>query len=101
MTIKAGVQKDMTNESKTNYALIFTILVTLAGWGVTFGVCKNQIETNGRDIQRVEKQHESDIVKLSTRQDSTDRLLQSINTQLVELNTKMSLLLNGKLDGAK
>ena len=39
----------MTNESKTNYALIFTILVTLAGWGVTFGVCKNQIETNGRD----------------------------------------------------
>ena len=91
----------MTNESKTNYALIFTILVTLAGWGVTFGVCKNQIETNGRDIQRLEKQHENDIQKVSTRQDSTDSLLQSINTQLVELNTKMSLLLNGKLEGVK
>lgn len=91
----------MTNETKTNYALIFTILVTLAGWGVTFGVCKNQIETNGRDIQRVEKQHENDINKLSTRQDSTDSLLQSINTQLVELNTKMTLLLNGKIDGNK
>lgn len=91
----------MTSENKTNYALIFTILVTLAGWGVTFGVCKNQIETNGRDIERIEKQHESDIAKLSTRQDSTDGLLQSINSQLVELNTKMTLLLNGKLDGVK
>ena len=91
----------MTNESKTNYALIFTILVTLAGWGVTFGVCQQKTETNGSDIQRIEKQHESDINKLSTRQDSTDSLLQSINSQLVELNTKMTLLLNGKLDGTK
>lgn len=91
----------MTNENKTNYALIFTILVTLAGWGVTFGVCQQKIETNVRDIQRVEKQHENDVTKLSTRQDSTDSLLQSINTQLVELNTKMTLLLNGKLDGVK
>lgn len=80
----------MTNENKTNYALIFTILVTLVGWGVTFGVCQQRIETNGRDI-----------AKLSTRQDSTDSLLQSINTQLVELNTKMTLLLNGKLEGTK
>ena len=91
----------MTNENKTNYALIFTILVTLAGWGVTFGVCQQKIETNGSDIQRIEKQHESDINKLSTRQDSTDGLLQSINSQLVELNTKMTLLLNGKLEGSK
>ena len=91
----------MTIENKTNYALIFTILVTLAGWGVTFGVCQQKIETNGSDIQRIEKQHESDINKLSTRQDSTDSLLQSINSQLVELNTKMTLLLNGKLNEAK
>ena len=35
-------------EQKTNYALLFTILVTLAGWGVTFGVCKNQSEINAR-----------------------------------------------------
>ena len=91
----------MTSENKTNYALIFTILVTLAGWGVTFGVCQQKIETNGSDIQRIEKQHESDINKLSTRQDSTDSLLQSINSQLVELNTKMTLLLNGKLNEAK
>ena len=91
----------MTSENKTNYALIFTILVTLAGWGVTFGVCQQKIETNGRDIQHIEKQHETDVRKLSTRQDSTDSLLQSINSQLVELNTKMTLLLNGKLEGSK
>ena len=91
----------MTSENKTNYALIFTIIVTLAGWGVTFGVCQQKTETNGSDIQRIEKQHESDINKLSTRQDSTDSLLQSINSQLVELNTKMTLLLNGKLEGTR
>lgn len=91
----------MTSENRTNYALIFTILITLAGWGVTFGVCQQKIETNSRDIQHIEKQHETDVGKLSTRQDSTDRLLQSIDTQLVELNTKMSLLLNGKLNGTK
>ena len=91
----------MTSENKTNYALIFTILVTLAGWSVTFGVCQQKTETNGNDIQRIEKQHESDINKLNTRQDNTDGLLRSINSQLVELNTKMTLLLNGKLDGTK
>ena len=91
----------MTSENKTNYALIFTILVTFAGWGVTFGVCQQKTETNGNDIQRIEKQHESDINKLNTRQDNTDGLLRSINSQLVELNTKMTLLLNGKLDGTK
>ena len=46
----------MTSENKTNYALIFTILVTLAGWAVTFGVCQQTTETNGSDIQRIEKQ---------------------------------------------
>lgn len=91
----------MEQRHNINYGVIITIIITLLGWGVTFGVCQQKIETNGRDIQRIEKQHESDVMKLSTRQDSTDSLLQSINSQLVELNTKMTLLLNGKLDGAK
>jgi Tfp pilus assembly protein PilO len=89
------------NEQKTNYALLFTILVTLAGWGVTFGVCKNQIETNARDIERVEAQHEKDIKKIHERQDNTEGLLQSINAQLIELNTKMTLLLKGDLKTGK
>lgn len=88
-------------EQKQNYALIFTILVTLAGWGVIFGVCKEQIETNARDIARVETQHEKDIKKINERQDNTEVLLQSINAQLIELNTKMTLLLKGDLKAGK
>lgn len=88
-------------ENKTNYALLFTILVTLAGWGVTFGVCKNQIETNARDIERLEGQHEKDIKSINERQDTSERLLQSINGQLIELNTKMTLLIKGDLKTGK
>ena len=91
----------MTSENKTNYALIFTILVTLAGWGVTLGGWPQKMETSGRDMQHIERQHGTDVQKLSTRQARTDGLLQSINSQLVELNTKMTLLLNGKLEGTK
>lgn len=87
----------MTHETKTNYALIFTILVTISGWAVTFGVSKNKIDTNARDIQRVELQHEKDIKKINERQDTSETLLQSINAQLIELNTKMTLLLKGDL----
>ena len=88
-------------ENKTNYALLFTILVTLAGWGVTFGVCKNQIETNARDIERLEGQHEKDIKSINERQYTSERLLQSINGQLIELNTKMTLLIKGDLKTGK
>jgi hypothetical protein len=88
-------------ENKTNYALLFTILVTLAGWGVTFGVCKNKIETNARDIERLEGQHEKDIKSINERQDTSERLLQSINGQLIELNTKMTLLIKGDLKTGK
>lgn len=73
-------------ERKVNYSLIVTVLITVAGWGVTFGVCQNKIEQNAKNIERLE-----------TRQVSTDNLLQSINGQLIELNTKMTLLLNGKI----
>lgn len=88
------------DERKPQYALLLTIIITVAGWGVTFGVCQNRIEQNTKDIERIERQHSADISRLSTRQDSTDNLLQSINTQLVELNTKMSLLLGGKIAAA-
>lgn len=85
------------DSSKVNYGLIFTVIITLTGWGVTFGICQNKIDQNTKDISRLEKTHNYDIGKLSDRQNNTDVLLQSINTQLVELNTKMTLLLNGKI----
>lgn len=91
----------MSENKQPPYGIILTLFITIAGYGVTFGICQNKIENNTKDIQRIERQHNGDINKLATRQDSTDTLLQSINTQLVELNTKMTLLLNGKIEAAK
>lgn len=93
----------MEHEKKLNYGLLLTLIVTVAGWAVNFGVCQNKIEQNAKDIARVEKVHTIDFERVETRQASTDNLLQSINSQLVELNTKMTLLLNGKIisDGVK
>lgn len=87
----------MDEKQKINYSLFFTIAITILGWGVTFGVCKNKIDTNARDIQRVEQQQEKEITKINQRQDGSEQLLQSINAQLIELNTKMTLLLKGDL----
>ena len=38
------------DDKKINYGLAVTILVTVLGWGVTFGVCQNKIEN--RQAQR-------------------------------------------------
>lgn len=88
-------------ERKINYGLILTVIITVAGWSVTFGVCQNKIEQNAKDITRIERTHNEDVAKINDRQTNTDTLLQSINTQLVELNTKMTLLLNGKITGVE
>lgn len=91
----------MNEQKPLNYGIILTLVITIAGYGVTFGVCQNKIDNNQKDIARIERQHASDMEKVNSRQDTIDTLLQSINGQLVELNTKMSLLLNGKIDRAK
>lgn len=66
-------------------------LLALLGSGaslcVTIGVYMTKI-----------KQLEKDLEKLEQKQNTTDDLLKSINTQLTELNTKMSLLLRGKIN---
>lgn len=86
---------------KINYGLLVTIFITVAGWALNFGICKNKIEQNADNITRIEVKLDNEVEKLNNRQASTDTLLQSINTQLVELNTKMTLLLNGKITAAE
>lgn len=66
--------------------LIITLVVTVLGWGVTFGVCQNKIENNTREIQRLERQY-----------DSMGTAIQNINSQLAGLNAKMDLLLDGRI----
>ena len=76
----------MAEEKKINTGLAITIIVTVLGWGVTFGVCQNKIENNTREIARLEKQY-----------DRTDATINNINSQLAGLNAKMDLLLDGRL----
>lgn len=81
-----------------NTGILITIVVTVAGWGVTFGICKNQIEQNRKDIRDLKDQHKDDVKTLFQKQNNTDTLLQNISQQLTELNTKMSLLIKGKIN---
>ncbi|MBO7733377.1 MAG: hypothetical protein J6S67_12505 [Methanobrevibacter sp.] len=73
-------------EKKLNTGLAVTIIVTVLGWGVTFGVCQNKIENNTKEIARLEKQF-----------DRSDATIQNINSQLAGLNAKMDLLIDGRL----
>lgn len=74
------------DEKKVSYGLIVTLVVTVLGWGVTFGVCQNKIENNTREIERLE-----------LNQSKTDNSLQTISSQLAGLNAKMDLLLDGRV----
>ena len=74
------------DKEKINYGLIVTIMVTILGWGVTFGVCQNKIENNTSRIERIEQNQSVDRVTL-----------QQISSQLAGLNAKMDLLLDGRI----
>ena len=76
----AGEQK------KIDYGLIITLMITILGWGITFGVCQNKIENNTRDIEKLEQ------YKVAM-----DSNTQQIYTQLAGLNAKMDLLLDGRI----
>lgn len=89
------------SSSRLNFGLILTLLITVAGWSLNYGVCQNKIEQNTKNLTRLEQEHKEDVNKLNDRQDNTETLLRAINTQLVELNTKMTLLLNGKVKTAE
>ena len=75
---------------KINYGIIITLVVTLLGWGATFGICQNKIETSERAIERLEQ-------NLQQYQLRTDTSMQSIYSQLAGLNAKMDLLLDGRV----
>lgn len=70
-----------------DYKFLFSVLVTIGGWCMTLGMYTTKI-----------KQHDKEIEELKAKQNNTETLLQAINTQLVELNTKMSLLIRGKIN---
>ena len=77
-------------QKKINYGLIITLMITILGWGATFGVCQNKIENNARAIERLEQYKAA-----------MDSNTQQIYTQLAGLNAKMDLILDGRIVTAK
>lgn len=70
-----------------DWGLLITLGATIVGWAVTFGICKQKIDNNERDIQEIK-----------SRQCQTDTILQSINTTLASLDAKVDLLIKGKIN---
>lgn len=66
---------------------LINFAITVGGWCVMIGVYTAKI-----------KQHEQEIQDLRERQNSTEELLKNIDKQLTEVNTKMSLLLQGRIN---
>lgn len=77
--------------------LAITVIIAIASASASFGVCQNQITTNKDSIEKLELTHQKDVDALRCQQQNQDVLLQSINNNLASLNTKVDLLVNGKL----
>lgn len=65
---------------------IFTLLVTIGGWCVSIGLYIGKI-----------KSLEKEMCEVKNRQTKTDELLLNISNQLAELNSKVGLLIQGKV----
>lgn len=76
----------MAEDKKVNYGLIFTLIITALGWGVTFGICQNKIDNNSMIIQEVQ-----------ARQYIQESNMQEIQKTLSSLDSKMDLLLQGRI----
>ena len=96
----------MTKEARISLGL--TLSITLCGVASSYGFCKAQIDHNTAAIQKVEETTEKGLSQI---QEETNRrfeqqdkriaeqsvILQSINNNLASMNTKMDLIMEGKL----
>lgn len=80
-----------------DYQFIISMGITVAGWGVTFGIMKQKIAQNEKTIQELKQDFKDDLAKVEAKQSQTDTLLLAINNNLTDLNTKVSLLLDNKI----
>lgn len=70
-----------------DFKFLIEIVLTIGGWCVMIGMYSQKI-----------KQHDKEIEDLKVKSDKNTELLNEINKQLAELNTKMSLLINGRIN---
>lgn len=100
----------MTKEARLSIGL--TLAVTLCGVGTSYGVVKTQTEHNKQEIESVRAENEKIIAAFKSecdkRFDSQDRrineqsvILQSINNSVTSMNTKIDLIVEGKLKMGK
>lgn len=66
---------------------IINLAITVGGWCVMLGMYLSKI-----------KQHDVEIKELKEKQSSNETILQSINNTLASLDTKVDLLLKGKIN---
>lgn len=67
-------------------------------WGIAIGMFKARVSTLEEKVNEIRKQYLSDIEAIKKMQTSNDKLLMSINDRIVELNVKMGLLMEGKIN---
>lgn len=80
-----------------DYQFFIGLGITVAGWGITFGIMKQKINQSEKDLENLKKDFKEDIARVETKQTQTDTLLLAINNNLTDLNTKVGLLLDNKI----
>lgn len=78
-------------------SIVITIGITVMGWAVMFGICKQKIDNNENEIKELKADFQKDIDDLKSRQNETSTILQSINNNLSRINERFDLLINGQL----
>lgn len=77
--------------------LLLILLIPVLSAFISIGVCKNQLDNNTHQIAELKEYHDADIKDVNNKVDQNNIILQSINNNLAELNTKVSLLIDGKI----
>lgn len=88
--------------------LITTVVIELLGVAVMFGIMKQKTETNkeelaelkaekDRQIQELKEAFYRELTALQTRQNQTDSTLQDMKGLLNDINSKVDLLIAGKI----
>lgn len=80
-----------------DYQFIVSLGITIAGWGVTFGIMKQKVSQNEKAISELKQDFKDELAKVESKQTATDNLLLAINNNLTDLNTKVGLLLDNKI----
>jgi len=70
-----------------DYKWIFTLIATVGGWCITLGMYFAKV-----------KHHDQEIKYIKENQKTNEALLLDISKQLADLNGKVSLLIQGKIN---